>query len=272
MDTRVHRAFLKWAGGKAKIAHIICAALPKTETLVEPFVGAGSIFLHSDYSHYILNDINSDLINLYKLLQRQPEQFIADASEFFQPSYNQEARYYQLRQQFNDSSDKYHRSLLFLYLNRHCYNGLCRYNSSGGFNVPFGRYKQPMFPEQAIRFFAEKAQRAEFRNQSFTRVFKKLPSNATVYCDPPYAPRSKTAYFTQYAKTEFGVKDQRKLAEVAKETAREQGISVLLSNHDTPLTRELYQDAQLTELQVARVISQNGEQRDSVGELLALFT
>ena len=156
------RAFLKWAGGKYSLSDVINKMLPKGERLIEPFVGAGSIFLNSDYKEYLLNDINQDLINLYQILKEQPDAFIEDARQFFTEKHNQADVYYQHRKEFNESDDRYFRSLMFLYMNRHGYNGLCRYNKSGGFNVPFGKYKKPYFPEQELNFFADKAQSATF--------------------------------------------------------------------------------------------------------------
>ena len=157
-----HRSFLKWAGGKYRLSDVIGSLLPKADHLIEPFVGAGSIFLNTDYDSYTLNDINLDLINLYKVLKANPQKFIDDSARFFVPENNQAEVYYQLRKEFNSTTDKYHRSLLFLYMNRHGYNGLCRYNKSGGYNVPFGKYKRPYFPEAELAYFAEKSQKATF--------------------------------------------------------------------------------------------------------------
>ncbi len=121
--------------------------------MIEPFVGAGSVFLNTDYDHYLLADINPDLINLYNHLKDEPQRFIEDARALFQPEYNKKEVYLALRVEFNQCTDTYRRSLLFLYMNRHGFNGLCRYNKKGGFNVPFGSYKKPYFPEKEMVFF-----------------------------------------------------------------------------------------------------------------------
>lgn len=136
-----HRAFLKWAGGKYSLVEDIERHLPPARKLVEPFVGAGSVFLNTDFEHYLLADINPDLINLYNILKDRPEQFIADAKRLFTPEFNCKEEYLRIRSEFNKSHDPYQRSLYFLYMNRHGFNGLCRYNKKGGFNVPFGSYK-----------------------------------------------------------------------------------------------------------------------------------
>lgn len=268
---RKQRAFLKWAGGKYSLVEPIQKILPQGKRLIEPFVGAGSVFLNTDYDHYLLNDINQDLINLYKTLQVKPEAYIQAARELFVPRYNQKDAYLELRQAFNQTTDSFERSVMFLYFNRHGYNGLCRYNRKGGFNVPFGRYKKPYFPEKELLFFAEKAQRATFVCESFTDTFQRSRSGDVVYCDPPYVPLSKTASFTSYAGNSFDLDDQAKLAKTARETAENKDVTVLISNHDTLWTREIYHGAQISELMVSRTISQNAGRRKKVGELMALY-
>ena len=157
-----NRAFLKWAGGKYPLLDDIRHHLPTGDCLVEPFVGAGSVFLNTDFSRYILADINSDLIELYKIVKTRADEYITQAQALFVPETNDAECYYQLREEFNRSTDLFRRAVLFLYLNRHGYNGLCRYNLRGEFNVPLGRYKKPYFPEAELRHFAEKAQNGEF--------------------------------------------------------------------------------------------------------------
>ncbi len=155
-----NRAFLKWAGGKYPLLDDIKRHLPKGECLVEPFVGAGSVFLNTDFSRYILADINSDLISLYNIVKMRTDEYVQAARELFVPETNCAEVYYQFREEFNKSQDPFRRAVLFLYLNRYGYNGLCRYNLRGEFNVPFGRYKKPYFPEAELYHFAEKAQNA----------------------------------------------------------------------------------------------------------------
>ncbi|MER2494286.1 Dam family site-specific DNA-(adenine-N6)-methyltransferase [Catenovulum sediminis] len=266
------RAFLKWAGGKYNLVESIIDLLPKrSDTLVEPFVGAGSVFLNSDYKKYILNDINPDLINLYRHLKAQPEALIGDCAKLYQSQYNTEDAFYAIREEFNQEADSYRRSVLFTYLNRHGYNGLCRYNLSGKFNVPFGRYVKPYFPEHEMYFFARKAQKAEFTLLDFEESMRSAPLNAVIYCDPPYVSLSETAKFTQYSGAGFNHNDQQRLASTANELSIEGRNTVLISNHDTPFSRTLYQHARIKSTKVARVISQNVNNRRAVKEVLALY-
>ncbi|GAA6204750.1 Dam family site-specific DNA-(adenine-N6)-methyltransferase [Thalassotalea sp. SU-HH00458] len=267
-----HRAFLKWAGGKYSLSDVINKMLPSGDRLIEPFVGAGSVFLNSDHESYILNDINKDLINLYQIIQSKPQCFIDDAKAIFCPENNQAEAYYHLRTEFNATVDKYYRSLLFLYMNRHGYNGLCRYNKSGGYNVPFGKYKKPYFPEEELWFFAEKAQKAIFICESYRQTFARAENGDVIYCDPPYVPLSKTASFTSYAGNGFGLDEQADLANAAEEIVENKEVSVLISNHDTIWTRKIYQGANKKKsIQVARTISQKGGGRKKVAELMVLY-
>ncbi|WP_423187451.1 Dam family site-specific DNA-(adenine-N6)-methyltransferase [Alishewanella sp. d11] len=270
MVQKKSRAFLKWAGGKYNLVAQLQQHLPEADCLVEPFVGAGSVFLNTHYPKYQLNDINADLIDLYKIIQHQPESYIADAKTLFTASANQRSSYLAFRQEFNAATDPYQRALLFLYLNRHGYNGLCRYNLSGKFNVPFGSYKKPYFPEAELYFFAEKSQQAEFFCCSYQQMFQQLQPNYVVYCDPPYVPLSKTASFTSYARQGFTLDDQAQLAILA-EQSQAAGTSVLISNHDTTWTRKIYHQAELHTIEVARSISQKGQSRGKVAEIFALY-
>ncbi|HHC7311686.1 TPA: Dam family site-specific DNA-(adenine-N6)-methyltransferase [Vibrio campbellii] len=265
------RAFLKWAGGKYGLVEDIQRHLPPARKLVEPFVGAGSVFLNTDYDHYLLADINPDLINLYNLLKESPEEYISEAKRWFVAENNRKEAYLDIRAEFNKTDDVMYRSLAFLYMNRFGFNGLCRYNKKGGFNVPFGSYKKPYFPEAELEFFAEKAKKATFVCEGYPETFSRARKGSVVYCDPPYAPLSNTANFTSYAGNGFTLDDQAALADIAERAATERGIPVLISNHDTTLTRRLYHGAELNVVKVKRTISRNGSGRNKVDELLALF-
>lgn len=266
-----NRAFLKWAGGKYPLLDDIRRHLPEGDCLIEPFVGAGSVFLNTHYPSYILADINSDLINLYNIVKERPQAFVEDVRKLFTIESNDSVVYYARRQEFNLSQDPYRRAMLFLYLNRHCYNGLCRYNLRGEFNVPFGSYRKPYFPEAELFWFAERAQNATFVCESYDVTLAKAKTGSVVYCDPPYAPLSATAKFTAYHTNSFSQREQQHLAELASTLSQDSNITVLISNHDTPLTRNWYQGAVLHEIEVRRSISRSGNTRSKVSELLALY-
>lgn len=267
-----NKPFLKWAGNKFRLMDKIENILPTGKRLIEPFAGSGAVFLNTHYSDYLLSDSNADLINLYNLLKDQGTDFIKYCRPYFSEKYNNEATYYELRKQFNSSRSIRKKSALFLYLNRHGYNGLCRYNLKGGYNVPFGRYKHPYFPEQEMLAFSLKAKNATFIHEDFTTVMQQAKKGDVIYCDPPYAPLSTSSNFTQYSAGGFNLKQQELLANIAEEKSAK-GVPVLVSNHNTSFTRKTYHQAKrITKFKVQRYISCNGNKRNSAGELLALFS
>lgn len=265
------KPFLKWAGNKYPLIEQIKALLPPGRRLVEPFVGSGALFLNTNFDEYILADVNADLINLYQQVQRLGPTFIEFARRFFRPENNNPDAYYRLRDRFNQLELGTEKAALFIYLNKHCYNGLCRYNRRGKFNVPFGRYVKPYFPETELLIFHARAQKASFRVQPFEVTLMSAQDGDVVYCDPPYVPLSATANFTSYSMARFGDSEQQRLAELAVNLA-DQNIPVIISNHDTIFTRQVYRRAsRLLFFPVQRYISRNGAKRAKANELLAVF-
>ncbi len=264
------KPFLKWAGNKYRSVSRIKEILPQGRRLIEPFVGTGALFLNSDYEEYLLADTNADLINTFKTLQNKKEEFIDYAQSFFSEENNTEEKFYELRTLFNTATDKTLKSALFIYLNRHCYNGLCRYNKKGGFNTPFGRYKKPYFPAVEMREFYQKARNAVFMVADFEQVMLEAKIGDVIYCDPPYVPLSKSASFTSYSEGGFDMKMQTRLARVA-ELVADRDIPVLISNHETPFTLKEYERAKIDKFDVRRTISTKGDKRENAPELLALF-
>lgn len=263
---------MKWPGGKYRLVNRICKQLGPGRRLVEPFVGSAAVFLNTDYNSYLLADSNPDLINLYRQLQTEGGSFINFCHSFFSVKKNDEKCFYEYRAEFNATNDARLKSALFVYLNRHCYNGLCRYNAKGEFNTPFGRHHRPYFPEKEMQHFFHAAVRAEFIHAKFPDTMRRVQESDIVYCDPPYTPLSKTAHFTDYAAGGFNWEDQMELAKWASTLAK-QGIQVVISNHNTKSTRDLYSSAgaQMEKFKVRRTISCDAENRDMVSELLAVF-
>lgn len=267
----LNRPFLKWAGGKFRVLPHLLDLLPKGDRLIEPFLGSGAVFLNAEYDRYLLADINPDLIGLYQTLKRERHAFVDHARSLFIAKNNTEYRYYQLREQFNAAAPGVERYALFLYLNRHGFNGLCRYNGSGQFNVPFGRYKAPYFPAGELRHFIKISARAKFVCADFRAVLKKAGAGDVVYCDPPYVPLTRTANFTAYAGNAFSDADQVALALAATKLGAK-GVPVVVSNHDTASSRVLYSGATAVQsFSVQRSISAIGARRLAVPELLASY-
>ena len=261
---------LKWAGGKYRLLDKIKELLPPGKRLIEPFVGSGVVFLNTTYPRYTINDINQDLITFYRVLKKHGDEFIEFSRQFFVPGKNAPAPYYEIRKSFNSIKDDFLKSALFLYLNKHGYNGLCRYNASGELNVPFGRYKTPYFPEKELHFLHFKLRKTAISCRDFEPVMREAGSGDVIYCDPPYVPLSETSNFTTYSAGGFRRDEQIRLATVAEYVCRH-GVTVLISNHHTQFTRQLYKHADLTTHLVRRLISCDGNKRGLADELLALY-
>lgn len=271
-DTDLCRPFLKWAGNKFRIIDEIHKMLPaEGNRLIEPFAGSAAVFLNTNYERYLISDCNPDLINLYNTLKKEGTDFIKYCKRLFTDKNNTSEKYYYFREQFNRTTDIRRRSALFVYLNRHGYNGLCRYNAKGGFNVPFGRYKRPYFPQKEMEFFYKKSRLATFKIASFETVISNAKKGDVIYCDPPYVPLSESANFTSYSAGGFSKDQQIELVNKAKAAANK-GLSVLISNHRTNFTDEIYRNATKRDyFTVRRYISCNGKKRHHAGEVLALF-
>ena len=273
----MQKPFLKWAGGKHKLVPHI-APLLQGQRLIEPFAGSCALYLGTDFSQGLLNDINGDLIALYKRLQKPDSDDFIDSvqNHHFRQEDNTEDAFKDKRTRFNALTiGEEERAALFVYLNRHAFNGLCRYNASGGFNVPYGRYKSPGFPGDAMRAFAKRVQEDDvtFTSTGFEETMNKAHPGDVIYADPPYFPLSVTSAFTSYSKESFGLTQQEQLARAAQQAALN-GTRVVVSNHATDMCLSLYQDhgADVSRrLDVQRSVSAKGDKRTKAPEVLAVF-
>ena len=265
------RPFLKWAGGKYSLLPELDRLIPAGKRLIEPFVGGGSVFLNSDkHERFLLADVNADLINLYQMLAVVPDSVIYEAMKAFR-HLNDAENYTEIREAFNAQRlDSVERAAAFLYLNRHCFNGLIRYNLDGFFNVGFGKYKAPYFPEEEIKAFKRKAHACVFMNAGFRRTLALAGDSDVVYCDPPYEPLPGTAGFTNYAAGGFSWDSQVELAENCV-AAHQRGAKVVISNSTAPRVIELYEQHGFTLHRVSarRAISSKGSTRETASDVVA---
>lgn len=267
--------FLKWAGGKFKLVDAITRQFPNSyhPRYIEPFVGAGAVAINVvDFQTVVINDVNADLINVWTMLRTQPEEVIRQVGFLFSGLYNNAGDYYQLRKEFNARlSTDARQTALFIYLNKHGFNGLCRYNRKGEFNVPFGKYATVNFDPEKLRNISKKMQGWIVANQDYKTIMDMAGEGDIMYLDPPYVPLSRTASFTSYSPEGFGMKDQQELSYYA-EASVSRGATVIISNHDTSEVRELYKNAtEIHKISVRRNISCRGETREKVGELIAVY-
>ena len=198
---------IKWAGGKTRVMPELLKHLPKADCLIEPFVGSGTVFMNTEYRHYVLCDSNLNLINFFRQLTGRPEDTISACRWVFSGGNNAE-EFYKRRAEFNSLTQKADldpdaallHAAYFLYLNRHTYNGLYRENLKGEFNSPFGKYAAPYFPENEMRLFAEKANdtNAIFHCGDFRDSIPgtmQLAYDVVIYCDPPLHPGQQNRQF-----------------------------------------------------------------------------
>lgn len=268
---RWQRPFLKWAGGKYSLLPELERLIPAGKRLIEPFVGGGSVFLNSDkHERFLLADINADLINLYQMLAVVPDSVIAEAMKAFR-HLNDVENYTVIREAFNAQKlNATERAAAFLYLNRHCFNGLMRYNLDGFFNVGWGKYKAPYFPEKELMAFRKKSSACVFMNAGFERTLRLAGDGDVVYCDPPYEPMPGTAGFTSYASGGFSWDSQVALAESCV-AAHQRGAKVFISNSTAPRVIELYEQHGFTlhRVNARRSISSKGSTRETANDIVA---
>jgi DNA adenine methylase len=249
---------LKWAGGKRwQVPYLQVLWQPHHQRrLVEPFCGGLAVALGLEPEAALLNDINPHLINFYQWLKRGLVPDIEMA--------NDEALYYRHRSRFNallvaGQGETAEAAALFYYLNRTGYNGLCRFNKQGAFNVPFGRYRSITYRTDFMAY------KARFSGWNFTHAdFETvglLPSDF-VYADPPY-----DVEFTQYSAEGFAWPEQER---TARWLGRHPG-PVILVNQATERIVELYSRLgyKLEYLDAPRRISCNGDRRP-VREVVAI--
>ncbi|VAF25292.1 Dam family site-specific DNA-(adenine-N6)-methyltransferase [Enterobacter hormaechei] len=265
------RPFLKWAGGKYSLLPELDRLIPAGKRLVEPFVGGGSVFLNSEkHESFLLADVNADLINLYQMLEVDHIRVCSLARMLFERA-NSEVAYKELRDEFNNQRmGAPERAAAFLFLNRHCFNGLIRYNRDGFFNVGWGKYEAPYFPEIEIKAFKQKSHKCVFLNAEFRRTLALAGEGDVVYCDPPYEPLPGTAGFTNYAAGGFSWADQISLAESCV-AAHQRGAKVLISNSTAPRVLELYEQHGfiLHHVDARRAISSKGSTRETAKDIVA---
>lgn len=299
------KPFLKWAGGKKQVINFIEKNMPQNikdsgviENYFEPFLGGGAIFFHLfneyDLKNIYLGDINQDLILTYNIVKKNPKKLISKltsmSNEFLHLS--EELRkdyYYNIRQEFNNSMDNFDyetfskdgvlRASQMIFLNRTCFNGLYRVNKKGEFNVPMGKYKNPLIcDKENILNVSKTLKEVKFICGDYSRSIDFIAENSFFYLDPPYFPIKKNS-FINYNSNSFGVDEQIRLSKFCKEIDNK-NVKFLLSNSDPKnedpsccFFEDVYNDLNLKYLNIVsidakRSINSNGKKRGVIKELL----
>jgi len=254
------KPFVKWAGGKRQLIGLLLSNSPDTyNTFIEPFVGGGALLLNLMPERAIISDINSQLINAYRIISKNFEELLMS----LQQHWNEEEYFYTVRAQDTSTMTEIERASRFIFLNKTCFNGLYRENSKGKFNVPFGRYNNPNIEDrdnlQAIASYLNNAN-VQIFCQDFKTTADMAKAGDFVYFDPPYYPTSQTASFTKYVKGDFTAKDQEELADTFRQLAK-RDCYVMLSNSNVPFIKELYKDFNVVEVEASRFINCKADKR-----------
>ena len=263
---------IKWVGGKSKLLGELASRLPpRHERYFEPFAGGAALFFHLAPPRAVLADRNADLIAMYQAVASDAPGMVRRLA--IHRDAHDEDHYYQVRERWNDRSVSWtplDRAAAFIYLNRTCFNGLWRVNRGGAFNVPMGRYTNPLICDpDALTAAAAVLSGAQVRCADYRAAVADAGPGDLVYFDPPYDPLTPTANFTSYTGDGFGPAQQAELAELVRELAA-RGCHVLVSNSDTPRVRALYRGLRIDRVRCPRAINSDAARRGDVDEVIVV--
>lgn len=255
------KPFLRWAGGKQKLAKKLAKyVLPSCsyQTYYEPFIGAGALFFEIRPVRAVLSDINVDLMNCYQQVAVSP-QVVAQLLREHVASDSRDY-YYEVRSECTSGLSPEQQAARFIYLNKAAFNGIYRVNRLGVFNVPYGPSPRgPAIPSETALVAASACLRGHrILSGDFAEMLKDASAGDFVYLDPPYPPRSDTAYFTHYSTARFGWEEQVRVADTFADLVR-RGCHVMLSNVNDERIVDLYHGHSISVMDVIRWLGSNGD-------------
>ena len=262
--------FVKWAGGKRQLITQIRERMPeKYNDYYEPFVGGGAVIFELLPANALINDINKALINTYKTICNELDDFLKEVNRLDNDMWEDGKKYYySIREHYNDklmrSEYDVELAALFVFINKHCFNGLYRVNGKGLFNVPYNNSRRVSVDEDVIIATSEYLRGVTIIDGDFEQACKNAKKGDFVFIDSPYAPLNPTS-FESYTKEGFDIESHKRLAKLYDElTAR--GCYCMLTNHNTELINELYgnKDYKIDVVSVKRMINSDASNR--VGE------
>jgi len=263
---------VKWVGGKRQLLNDITPLLPKRiSSYCEPFLGGGAVLFSIQPKKAIVNDINKDLINVYEVVRDSVDELI----KLLEKHENSSDYFYKLRdidrnKEAYQNLSRVEKASRILYLNKTCYNGLFRVNSSGEFNAPFGHYKNPNIINAPVLKAVSKylnSNEIKFYSKDFESILENVKKGCFVYLDPPYDPISDTANFTGYDKGGFNRNEQIRLKKCCDDLTK-RNVKFMLSNSATDFIKELYQDYNISIVKANRSVNSNGLKRGAVEEVI----
>ena len=255
--------FIKWVGGKRQLLDKIKESLPDSYNhYYEPFIGGGAVLFGIAPENATINDINTELIHTYKTIKQYPYELLEQITKLDSENCDKNL-YLQNRNRYNQkiTNKEYDIELaaLFIWINKHCFNGVYRVNSKGLFNVPYnGAGNIQTVHSENLLEISNYLQKVNILNQDFESIFESTQKGDFIFFDSPY-----DNSFTDYSKSGFDKEDHERLAELFKRL-HAKGCYCMLTNHNTDLIRELYKDFFIEEINVKRFINRNGDGRQGV--------
>ena len=259
--------FLKWAGGKRQLLNQIKERMPKEyNDYYEPFIGGGAVLFELQPEKATINDINTSLINVYRQVKYNTEEFIELVNKLDSEMWEDGKEYYlNIREKYNDKLLKKEYDLelaaLFTFMNKHCFNGLYRVNKKGLFNVPYNKSRRTSIEEDAVRETARYLKTVNILEGDFEEACKGAKKGDFIFFDSPYAPLNPTS-FEAYTKEGFDVESHKRLAELYDKLT-ERGCYCMLTNHNTEFINELYSNKgyRIDVVSVKRMINSDASNR-----------
>lgn len=267
--------FVKWAGGKRQLLPYIKNKMPQNyKNYFEPFIGGGAVLFSIMPENAIINDINRALINTYKYVRDMPQELIEKI--IILDKYNDiqgKDFFYKQRELFNNKliKEEYDLELasLFIYLNKHCFNGLYRVNSKGLFNVPYNNSKAQSFDDKNILAVSKYLKNVTILEGDFEIACKEAKKGDFLFLDSPYAPLKGTS-FEAYTKEGFDLESHKRLANLFKKLTQK-GCFCMLTNHYTVLIEELYSEYNQEIVKVRRSINANASDRKGIEVIITNY-
>ena len=260
------KPFLKWAGGKGRLLGKLNKFFPKNyNRYFEPFIGGGAIFFHLNPEKAIINDLNEELVNLYKIIKDIPEELMEELNKLQNKVSDKD---FFLKMRSKKPKKELEKAVRMVFLNRTCYNGMYRVNSKGEFNVPFGDMGNPkLYEKKNILACSHTLKKTTILNGDYKKLNRRIRENDFVYLDPPYVPLSETAHFTSYTSEKFGKEHQLELLTFCEKIDKKGGL-FMLSNSYNEYTEELYQKFNINTIKAARSVAAKSESRAEIKEIV----
>lgn len=259
--------FVKWAGGKRQLLDKISDRMPQTyNNYFEPFIGGGAVLFKLQPETAVINDINASLINTYRIIANNPREFITSVNKL-DAAMGEDVKtyYYALREHYNDKLMKEEFDIelaaLFVFINKHCFNGLYRVNGKGLFNVPYNKCTKTSIDKESIMAVSNFLKKVTIMQGDFEEACRKAKKGDFVFFDSPYAPLKPTS-FESYTREGFDVESHERLARLFDELTK-RGCYCMLTNHNTDFINELYSNKgyRIDVVSVKRMINSDATKR-----------